>query len=309
MRYRNLYERRKFIKQSAFCTGRLLLPFGFSKQAEVLLRTIPSSGEKIPAIGLGSWLTFNVGTSMAERTPIKEVIRTFYESGGRLIDSSPMYGRSEQTIGEIAKELHLTKDLFLTTKVWTTGVEEGRVQIENSRSLFFTWPRVLLVHNLQDIQTHIKTLRSLKEEGKIKYLGFTHYLNYAHREIADLVKSLKPDFIQVNLSIRNTEAEDYLIPLAADHGVAVIINRPFETGVLFETVHGKLLPVWAHEYGIQSWAAYFLKFILANNDITCVIPATAKVAHLKENMSGGMGVMPDIKGRKRLMEWYGKVAG
>ncbi len=309
MPYKDLYERRKFIKQSAFCTGRLLLPFGIIQTPEILHRTIPATGEKIPAIGLGSWLTFNVGTTAAERIPIKDVIRTFYNAGGRVIDSSPMYGRSEQTIGEITRDLNITRDLFLTTKVWTTGEQEGLAQIENSKTLFFTWPRVLLVHNLQDLRTHIHTLRSLKEEGKIKYLGFTHYLNHAHREMADLIQSLKPDFIQVNLSIRNTEAENYLIPLAAAHGVAVMINKPFETGVLFETIKGKSLPPWAHEYGIHSWAAYFLKFILAQKDITCVIPATSNVMHLKENMSGGMGVIPDLKVRKQMWDWYGKVAG
>ncbi|MDZ4809866.1 MAG: aldo/keto reductase [Bacteroidota bacterium] len=224
----------------------------------ILLRTIPSTGEKIPAIGLGSWLTFDVGSSPAQIQPVKAVIKSFYEAGGRLVDSSPMYGRSEQAIGQAATELGLTEKLWMITKVWTTGENQGKTQIENSKNLFKTWPKLLQVHNLQDVKTHLRTLRVLKEEGKIKYIGLTHYLNSAHDEMASLIKTEKPDFIQINLSIRNTAAEDYLIPFAADQGVAVIINRPLETGALFHAIGNAPLPSWAPDYNLKSWAAYFL---------------------------------------------------
>jgi diketogulonate reductase-like aldo/keto reductase len=237
------------------------------------------------------------------------VVKAFYEKGGRLIDSSPMYGRSEQAIGAAAAQLGITEKLWLATKVWTTGEERGKQQMENSRALFRTWPKLLQVHNLQDLKTHLRTLKALKAEGKIKYLGFTHYVNGMHREMAGLVRAEKPDFIQINLSIRNTAAEDYLIPAAADHGVAVIINRPFETGALFDAIGGAPLPSWAMDYQIKSWAAYFLKFIISNPVITCTIPATSKENHVRENMEAGFGLLPDQAGRKRMREYFMKQAG
>lgn len=278
-------------------------------EENLILKTIPSTGEKLPAIGLGSWLTFDVGTSPSELAPVRAVIKAFYETGGKLIDSSPMYGRSERAIGEAAAQLEITDKLWLATKVWTTGEERGKQQMENSRALFKAWPKLLQVHNLQDLRTHLRTLKSLKAEGKIRYIGLTHYVNSAHKEMAELVKSEKPDFIQINVSIRNTAAEDYLIPSARDHGVAVIINRPFETGALFDSIGEAQLPPWAMDYHIKTWAAYFLKFIISNPDITCTIPATSKEVHLRENMEACFGLLPDQAGRKRMREYFLKQAG
>jgi len=299
--------RRTFLKQTALATVGTLVSVDINNHSDagnILLRTIPSTGEKIPAIGLGSWLTFDVGSSPAQIKPVRSVIKSFYEAGGRLIDSSPMYGRSEQAIGQAAAELGLTDKLWLITKVWTTGENQGKAQIENSKFQFKTWPKLLQVHNLQDVKTHLKTLRAMKVEGKIKYIGLTHYLNSAHQDLASLIKSENPDFIQVNLSIRNTTAEDYLIPLATDHGVAVIINRPLETGALFSAVGRAPLPPWANEYGINTWAAYFLKYLVSNKNITCVIPATSKENHVKENMEAGIGEMPDRQGRERMVGYF-----
>jgi diketogulonate reductase-like aldo/keto reductase len=276
---------------------------------KIVHRTIPSTGEQIPAIGLGSWLTFDVGSSPSEIQPVKAVIKSFYDAGGRLIDSSPMYGRSELAIGQASSELGLTDKLWLITKVWTTGENPGKSQIENSKTLFKTWPKLFQVHNLQDMKTHLKTLRTLKAEGKIKYIGLTHYLNSAHDQLASLIKSEKPDFIQVNLSIRNTAAEDYLIPLAADQGVAVIINRPLETGALFNVVGQTPLPSWAGEFGIKTWAVYFLKYLVSNKNITCVIPATRREDHVKENMEAGMGEMVDENGRLRMKKYFKEKKG
>ena len=302
-------NRRSFIKNSGILlTGAVFSVQDANLSDPLILRKIPSTGEQIPTIGLGSWLTFDVGTSSSELAPVKSVIQAFYDAGGRVIDSSPMYGRSERAIGEAAAQLGITDKLWLATKVWTTGEERGKQQIENSRTLFRTWPKLLQVHNLQDLKTHLRTLKALKAEGKIKYHGFTHYVNGAHREMAALVKSEKPDFIQINLSIRNTAAEDYLIPTAADQGVAVIINRPFETGALFDAIGKAPLPAWAMDYDIKTWAAYFLKFIISNPDITSTIPATSKENHVRENMEACFGKLPDQAGKKRMQEYFMKQA-
>lgn len=303
-------NRRSFIKHSGILAASAVFPFKDAIMYEpLLLRKIPSTGEQIPAIGLGSWLTFDVGTSPSELAPVRSVIKAFYETGGRLIDSSPMYGRSERAIGDAMAQLEITDKLWLATKVWTTGEERGKQQIENSRALFKTWPKLLQVHNLQDLRTHLRTLKALKAEGRVKYIGLTHYVNSAHKEMAELVKSEKPDFIQINVSIRNTAAEDYLIPAAADHGVAVIINRPFETGALFDAIGRAPLPAWAMDYDIKTWAAYFLKFIISNSDITCTIPATSKENHVRENMEACFGLLPDQAGRKKMQEYFLKQAG
>ncbi|MEQ8684567.1 MAG: aldo/keto reductase [Imperialibacter sp.] len=275
---------------------------------QILMKTIPSTGEQIPAIGMGSWLTFNVGESESERYPMRNVLKEFVNQGGRIIDSSPMYGRSEQVIGELAAELEVTDKLWVATKVWTQGKVAGKGQIENSLGYFRKWPSVLQVHNLVDLNTHLETLRSLKEEGKLKYVGVTHYLDHAHKQLAEIIKKEKLDFIQINLSIRSNAAEDYLLPLAADHGVAVIINQPFETGDLFNYIQGVSLPDWAKEYGINSWAEYFLKYIISNPAVTCTIPATTQVAHVKENMAACYGELPDQATRIKMKDYFKKNA-
>jgi diketogulonate reductase-like aldo/keto reductase len=284
----------------------VLLPGFLSalQSGKMIMRTIPSTGEKIPAIGLGSWITFDVEDSENTLKPMRNVLNEFVQAGGKLVDSSPMYGKSEKVVGQLAAELNITDKLWFATKVWTTGEASGKTQIENSKTLFRKWPSLIQVHNLQDVKTHLKTLRSLKDEGKLKYIGITHYLNSEHDAMAQIVKSEKLDFIQVNLSIRNTNAEDHLIPLAVDKGVAVIINRPFETGALFNSVTSTKLPGWAADWGITTWAAFFLKYIIANPGITCPIPATSKVAHLKENMAACLEPLPNAEIRKKMSEYF-----
>lgn len=272
-----------------------------SSSPKQIIRTIPSSGEKIPAIGLGSWITFDKNGS--ELAPLREVLKLFVESGGKVIDSSPMYGRSEAVIGQLAAELRLTDKLWFATKVWTTGEKSGRDQIDNSFRLFKP-PALLQVHNLLDFSTHIKTLRKLKEEGKIKYTGITHYVNSAHDEMARLIKAEKPDFIQIFLSIRNRVAENSLLSLAADNGTAVIINRPFETADLFRAIGNAPLPPFAADWGINTWAAFFLKYIISNPHVTCVIPATSKPGHLKENVAAGFDPLPDEATRKKMIDYF-----
>ncbi len=298
--------RRTFVRNSALAAAGVGLAAWSSKvmEEEKILRTIPSTGEKIPAIGLGSWITFDVGDSEPERAPMREVLRNFARLGGKVVDSSPMYRRSERVIGELASELKLANDLWMATKVWTTGEEPGKGQIRNSVKFFGGYPKLLQVHNLVDFNTQIKTLRQLKEEGKIKYVGITHYVDSAHENVARILKAETLDFVQINLSIRGRKAEDFLLPLAADRGVAVIINQPFETGVLFRVVGNARLPAWAGEWGITTWAAYFLKYIVSNPSVTCTIPATSQVVHLKENMAALSGPLPDAKTRQKMIEYF-----
>jgi diketogulonate reductase-like aldo/keto reductase len=299
-----------FLKRSSAVSLAMLLSnsYPLPEQPKMITRKIPSSGEMIPAIGLGSWITFDVGDSKSEREPMRNVLNAFVEAGGKVVDSSPMYGRSEKVIGSLAAELKVADKLWFATKVWTTGEESGKRQIGNSKDLFKKWPSLLQVHNLQDVKTHLRTLRSLKDEGKLKYIGITHYLDSQHNELAALVKSEKLDFVQVNFSIRNTSAENQLIPLAADKGVAVIINKPFETGALFNTINNVALPAWAKDWSISTWAAYFLKYIISNTNITCTIPATSQVSHLKENMAACLEPLPDAATRKKMAAYFSENA-
>ena len=299
-------SRLAFLRQSSAASLALLMPCFFSglQTGKMVTRKILSSGEMIPAIGLGSWITFDVGDSEDELAPMRNVLKEFVAAGGKLVDSSPMYGRSEKVIGQLASNLNIADKLWIATKVWTSGEAAGKTQIENSKTHFKKWPLLIQVHNLQDVKTHLKTLRALKEEGRLKYIGITHYLNNEHEELARLVKSEKLDFIQVNLCIRNTAAEDRLIPLAAEKGVSVIVNRPFETGALFKSINNIQLPNWSKDWGITTWASFFLKYIISNQNITCTIPATSQVTHLKENMAACFEPLPDAPTRKKMIDYF-----
>ena len=303
---RNSISRLSFLIQTTAGSLSLIFPNVFKdrRSAAMITRKIPSSGELIPAIGLGSWITFNVGDSENELAPMRNVLGAFVDAGGKVIDSSPMYGRSEKVIGKLAAELNVTDKLWFATKVWTTGESSGKTQIENSREYFKKWPVLLQVHNLQDLKTHLRTLRALKEEGKLKYIGVTHYLDSEHETLANVVKAEKLDFIQVNFSIRSRSAENYLLPLAAERGVGVIINKPFESGALFPAINNVSLPTWSKEWGISSWSAFFLKYIISNTNITCTIPATSQVSHLQENMAACFGPVPDEATRKKMVEYF-----
>jgi len=305
-RQENNISRLTFLRQSSAASLSLLMPRFFPglQTGKMVTRKILSSGEIIPAIGLGSWITFDVGDNQDELLRMQNVLKEFVDAGGKLVDSSPMYGRSEKVIGQLASNLNIADKLWIATKVWTSGEAAGKTQIKNSTTHFKKWPSLIQVHNLQDVKTHLKTLRSLKEEGKLKYIGITHYLNSEHEEMARLVKSEKLDFIQVNLCIRNSAAEDYLIPLAADKGVSVIINRPFETGALFNSISNSNLPNWSKDWGVATWAAFFLKYIISNPNVTCTIPATSKSAHLRENMAACFEPLPDAATRKKMSDYF-----
>lgn len=270
---------------------------------QMLQRAIPSSGEKIPVIGLGSWQVFDVGPDAAQRQPLEEVLSRFVALGGRVVDSSPMYGRAEQVIGDIATKLGLHASLFLATKVWTSGRDEGIASMERSLAKLQTKKIDLMqVHNLVDARTHLATLRDWKEQGRTRYLGITHYNSSAYSEVAKLLRTEQVDFLQINYSLGEREAEKEILPLAQERGVAVLINRPFGGGDLFSRVRQKPLPDWAGEFDCRSWPQFLLKWIIAHPAVTCVIPATGNVRHLEDNMQAGIGILPDAKLRARMIE-------
>ena len=272
-----------------------------NESATMLIRPIPSSGEKLPVIGLGTWQTFDVDP--AQSVPLVEVLRAFVKLGGRVIDSSPMYGRAEQVIGDLLTRLKLRDSLFLATKVWTRGQQAGIDSMQRSFARLQTKTIDLMqVHNLVDAETQLRTIREWKAQGRFRYLGVTHYEASAFGEVAKILGREKLDFVQVNYSIREREAEEKILPLAQDRGVAVIVNRPFSAGDLFSRVRGKSLPDFAAEFDCTSWAQFFLKWIVAHPAVICTIPATNNVQHLEDNMRAGIGRLPDAKLRQRMIE-------
>jgi diketogulonate reductase-like aldo/keto reductase len=276
-------------------------PGNGSAAPAILARPIPSSGEKLPAVGLGTWRTFDVGATPAERAPLRDVLARFVALGGRVIDSSPMYGTAEAVAGELAAELRLHGSLFVATKVWTTGREAGIAQMERSlRQLRVPRLDLMQVHNLVDWRTHLRTLREWKQAGRIRYVGVTHYTAGAYGELEQVLRSEPLDFVQVNYSLAEREAERRVLPLAQERGIAVLVNRPFAEGGIFQRVRGQALPPWAADIGAQSWAQFFLKWILAHPSVTCVIPATSRLQHLEDNMTAGLGPLPDAATRERM---------
>ncbi len=276
-------------------------PSWSSAPGTMLKRTIPASGELLPVVGVGSWLQFDVGATQAERQPLAGVLRTLLDRGGRVIDSSPMYGRAEEVIGELAGGMPDGDQLFCATKVWTSGQQNGITQMQDSlRKLKRTRIDLMQVHNLLDWRTHLRTLRTWKDQGLVRYTGITHYAVSAHEALEEIIRSKAVDFAQFNYSIRVRDAEKRLLKAAADHGVAVIINEPYESGRLFGLVRGKPLPPWTADYDIGSWGQFFLKFILSHPSVTCVIPGTSNPGHMLDNTGAGYGELPDSKAREKM---------
>jgi len=267
----------------------------------LLQRAIPSGGETIPAIGLGTWRTFDVGGGKDERAPLKEVLQRFVELGGKVLDSSPMYGTAESVAGDLAAEAKVADNLFWATKVWTSGAAAGVKQMEQSLARMRVKRLDLMqIHNLLDWRTHLKTLRDWKSAGRVRYIGVTHYTAGAYDELERVLRAEPLDFVQVNYSIGEREADRRILPLARERGIAVLVNRPFTEGGLFQRVRSTPLPPWAAELGCESWAQLFLKWILAHPAVTCVIPATSRVAHLVDNMKAGVGPLPDAAAREKM---------
>src|SRR6478736_6330829 len=256
----------------------------------------------LPRIGLGTWQTFDVGSDTAGRAPLRELLKLL---DGNVVDSSPMYGSSESVAGDLIAELGMRDRLFIATKVWTSGRAEGIRQIETSfKRLRVEVMDLMQVHNLLDVATHTKTLQDMKARGKVRYIGITHYTSSAYLDVERWLDTGSYDFMQINYSLAEREAEQRLLPLAREKGTKVLINRPFAEGALFRRTKGKPLPPWAAELGIASWAQYFLKWIVSHPAVTCAIPGTSRPDHMKDNLAGGAGRMPDAAARRKMVEYF-----
>lgn len=282
-----------------------MLPVTADAKGRMSTRKIPKSGESIPAIGMGTWSTFDVRPTATKLAPLAEVLEAFFAAGGRVIDSSPMYGRSEEVVGKLLGQVKGGSDAWLATKVWTRGKQAGIDEMNGSIRKMGGRMDLMQVHNLLDYRTHIETVRAWKKEGRFRYIGITHYRLGEFDELERLMKADDLDFIQLPYSIGVREAEKRLLPCARDTGTAVLVMRPFEAGSLFRRTKGKALPAWAAEFDCTSWAQFFLKFLLGHPDVTCPIPATSKVHHMRDNMQAGVGRMPDAAMRKRMIAHLG----
>ncbi len=274
----------------------------FAEEKRLISKPIPSSGERLPAIGVGTWQTFDVGGNAAARSPLREVLRLL---NGNVVDSSPMYGSSESVAGDLIAELGVRDRLFIATKVYTSGRDAGIRQMEDSfRRLRVERMDLMQVHNLLDVATHASTLREWKLKGRIRYIGITHYTASAYGEVERSLKSGPWDFLQINYSLGEREAEKKLLPSAKEKNIAVIINRPFAEGSLFRRTKGKSLPPWADELGVASWAQYFLKWIVSHPAVTCAIPGTGKPEHMRDNLAAGSGALPNDGERRRMASYF-----
>ncbi len=268
-------------------------------------RPIPRTGERIPVVGLGTWQAFDVPRDGPERAAAKEALRTLVELGGTVVDSSPMYGAAEQVVGALSAELGLSGKLFVATKVWTSGRDAGIRQMEASfAKLGVARLDLMQVHNLVDAETHLATLAGWKKEGRVRYLGVTHYTASGHAALEAAIKAHRPDFVQLNYSLGERDAERRLLPLAESQGVAVLVNRPLGQGRLLARAKGKPLPGWAREIDCESWAQVFLKFILGHPAVTCVIPGTRNARHLADNLVAARGRLPDAALRARMADYF-----
>lgn len=271
----------------------------------VITKAIPATGEQLPVIGMGSWITFDVGNNKKELATRVKILQAFFDLGGGVIDSSPMYGSSERVIGYCLKQITNKQALFSATKVWIQGQGFGVRQMKSSRKKWGVESFDLMqIHNMVDWETHLETLREWKAEGRIEYIGITTSHGRRHERLEKALLKEPFDFVQFTYNIIDREVEQRLLPLAAERGVAVIINRPFQRGGLFRHVKGKPLPAWALEFDCENWAQFFLKFIVSHPYVTCAIPATSKVEHMQENMGAGYGRLPNANMRQRMVRYF-----
>ena len=276
---------------------------GGQPRAAILTRQIPSSKEPIPLVGLGSWITFNVGNDPAARARCADVMREFFARGGQLIDSSPMYGSSQSVIGDGVARLRPSR-LFSADKVWTRGGDDGIAQIAETRRRWRVRNLTLVqVHNLLDVQEHLPSLMRMKATGEIRYVGITTSEGRRHRDIEQIMRTTPLDFVQVTYNVLDREVESRILPLALERGIGVIANRPFREGALIEQVKRHPLPSWAREIDCANWAQLLLKFIVSHPAVTCAIPATSSVAHVRENMGASYGRLPDEQMRRRMIAY------
>lgn len=276
-------------------------PLSYSESEKMLIKPIPGTDESLPVIGLGTYDVFDVRGSREEIETRRQIVDTLVDNGGKLIDTSPMYNRSERIIGEILQASGNRDELFLATKVWTNGKSSGETQMRRSAELMNAGVIDLMqVHNLRDTDVHMATIRAWQHDGRIRYNGITHYTASAYRSLERAMQVHEPQFLQINYSLGEREAAQRILPMAEDRGIAVLINRPFMGGRLFSAVRRRELPDWAKEFA-QSWGQFFLKFIVSHPAVTCVIPATSKLHHMADNLGAGFGAMPDAAARQRMV--------
>ncbi|KJS32550.1 MAG: aldo/keto reductase [Desulfatitalea sp. BRH_c12] len=300
-------SRRTFIKGAgAFAVAATLTPGRLLGQdATPILRPIPSSGEMLPVIGMGTSQTFDVGENPAVRAQLAEVVNVFFEKGGTLIDTSPMYGRSESVVGDLLEATANHAKVFAATKVWTDGRQDGIAQMQQSmQRMGVDVMDLMQIHNLRDWRTHLPVLREWKQQGRFRYIGITTSHGRYHEELARILKTESFDFVQFTYNIEDRAVEESLLSIAADRGIATLINRPFQRSAMFRKVRDVDLPEWSKEFDCRSWGQYFLKFIVAHPAVTCVIPATSKVRHMEDNMGAGFGRLPDEGMRRRMVAFY-----
>lgn len=296
-------HRREFLIGSLAATV-LGIPIGSAAAVPKMSKPIPATGELLPCIGMGTWITFNVGSVPALRAQRTDVLRRFFSHGGGMIDSSPMYGTAEEVLGDCFQRLGSTNGLFSASKVWTRSADEGPSQLADSYRLWgIDKFNLMQVHNLVNWEAHLPMLVERKQAGRIRYVGLTTSHGSRHAEMAQVMKSEDVDFVQLTYNIVDREAEDRLLPMAADLGKAVIANRPFRRGSLPDALQGKPLPEWSAALGISTWPEYLLKFIISHPAITCAIPATSQVTHMDENMRAMEGPMPDAVMRRRMIDY------
>ncbi|MGK2963041.1 MAG: aldo/keto reductase [Gemmatimonadaceae bacterium] len=291
--------RRRFVELMAAYAA---LPLLRDEQSqELLTRAIPSSGERVPVIGMGTWITFDAGRSTAARARLAPVLQAFFDGGGTLIDSSPMYGSSESVVGDLLGRVSRRSGLFAASKVWIPGKRLGAVQMEDSRRLWGIRRFDLMqVHNLLDWEAHLETLKEWKAAGRVRYIGVTTSHGRRHQELERIMRREPLDFIQVTYNLADRAAESRLLPLARERGMAVILNRPLDGGNLFDRIRGRSIPEWAAEADCSNWAQFFLKFAVSHPSVTCAIPATSQVAHMVENIGACTGRLPDAAMRRRM---------
>ncbi|MBT7953222.1 MAG: aldo/keto reductase [Gammaproteobacteria bacterium] len=304
-------RRRKLIKSGLGMLASMIalpqLAISQTNKNTLIKKAIPSTGESIPVVGLGTSRTFDA-SQQVEQIKLLPVLEAFFANGGSLIDSSPMYGAAQETVGRLLQKLDKPETLFSATKVWIEGKQAGIDQMQQSMDLWGIDSFDLMqIHNLKDWQSHLETLREWKEQGKIRYIGITTSHNRFHEELVDIMNRESLDFVQFTYNIDNRTSEKSLLPIAFDKGIAVLVNRPFQRGDLFRRVKGKELPDWAGELGINSWGQYFLKFAVSHPAVTCAIPATSKVKHMVDNMQAGYGELPDTATRQRMIKYLQKI--
>ena len=300
------YTRRRVVQTiGTAAVGALICPtLAFDKPSEIRTRKIKSSGEDLPIVGLGTWQSFDAQNNTELRKQLTEVLLKMNANGGSVIDSSPMYGSSEKVVGDLTSQLKIQNSYFYATKVWTSGKQAGIDQMSQSmQKMQRSTMDLIQIHNLVDWKTHMATLKDMKNKGLIRYWGITHYTDSSHDSLAKIIKDEKPDFAQFNYSIRGRHAEKFLLNTSKENGCAVIINGPFESGSLFRAIKGKKLPEWCADLDINSWAQYFLKYILGEEAVNCVIPGTSKPHHVVDNMRAGHGRLPDAKERAKMVNY------